>query len=127
MATFARFEEIDAWQNGRRLVKTVYVLTARKPFSLDNGLRNQLQRAAISICSNIAEGHGRRGNREFINFLWIAKGSASEVASQLYHAKDLGYITDEEMKGTYDLVMLISAELFSLIKYLSDHQNITKV
>lgn len=127
MAAFSRFEDIDAWRNGRELVKSIYTLTSRKPFSVDIGLRGQIQRAAISICSNIAEGYGRRGNKEFMNFLWIAKGSTAEVASQLYHAQDLGYITMEEMNDAQSLATRISAELFSLIKYLSSHQTSQKI
>ena len=97
MAAFKTFEEINAWQNARVLVKDVYAMTRCGDFSKDYGLRDQIQRAAVSICSNIAEGFERRGNKEFINFLWIAKGSAAEVCSQLYHARDLGYITEEKL------------------------------
>lgn len=119
MATFKSFEEIDAWKNGRALVCEIYKLTTKAPFAKDWGLKDQIQRAAVSICSNIAEGYGRRGNKEFVKFLWIAKGSAAEVASQVYHAKDLGYVTNEEFKRIYDDAGKISAETYSLIKYLS--------
>jgi hypothetical protein len=76
MAAFKTFEEINAWQNARVLVREVYAMTGSGDFSKDYGLKDQIQRAAVSICSNIAEGFERRGNKEFINFLWIAKGSA---------------------------------------------------
>ena len=102
MAAFKTFEEINAWQNARVLVTDVYAMTGSGDFSKDYGLRDQIQRAAVSICSNIAEGFERRSNKEFVNFLWIAKGSAAEVCSQLYHARDLGYITDEGFKVLYD-------------------------
>ena len=102
MAVFKTFEEINAWQNARELVKDVYAMTGSGDFSKDYGLKDQIQRASISICSNIAEGFERRGNKEFINFLWIAKGSAAEVCSQLYNARDLGYITDKGFKVMYD-------------------------
>ena len=69
MAVFKTFEEINAWQNARVLVTDVYAMTGSGDFSKDYGLRDQIQRAAVSICSNIAEGFERRGNKEFINFL----------------------------------------------------------
>ena len=119
MAGFKKFEEINAWQNARVLVMDVYAMTRSCDFSKDYGLRDQIQRAAVSICSNIAEGFERRGNKEFINFLWIAKGSAAEVCSQLHNAKDLGYITNERFKVMYDSAKQIGGMLFNLISVLS--------
>ena len=119
MAAFKTFEEINAWQNARGLVKDVYSMTRTGDFSKDFGLRDQIQRAAVSICSNIAEGFERRGNKEFVNFLWIAKGSAAEVCSQLHNARDLGYISDERFKLIYDSAKQIGGMLFNLITVLS--------
>ena len=119
MAAFKTFEEINAWQNARVLVKNVYALTRSGDFGKDYGLKDQIQRAAVSICSNIAEGFERRGNKEFINFLWIAKGSAAEVCSQLHNARDLGYITDETFNDMYDSAKQIGGMLFNLITVLS--------
>ena len=119
MAAFKTFEEINAWQNARVLVKDVYSMARCGDFSKDYGLKDQIQRSAVSICSNIAEGFERRGNKEFINFLWIAKGSAAEVCSQLHNAKDLGYITDEQFKPIYDSAKQIGGMLFKLITVLS--------
>ena len=79
MATIKRFKDIVAWQKARELVKAVYGVTRTGAFSKDWGLKDQIQRAAVSICSNIAEGFERSGNKEFANFLWIAKGSTGEV------------------------------------------------
>ena len=115
MAGFVRFEDISAWQQGRSLVNEVYSLSRSGLFAKDYGLREQMQRAAVSICSNIAEGFERRGNKEFIKFLWIAKGSAAEVASQLYHAKDLGYVTDEQFEKLYADSKKIGATIHRLI------------
>ena len=126
MAAFKTFEEINAWQNARVLVKDVYAMTRCGDFSKDYGLRDQIQRAAVSICSNIAEGFERRGNKEFINFLWIAKGSAAEVCSQLYHARDLGYITEEKFKTMYKSAKQIGGMLFNLITILSSQNRRTK-
>ena len=120
MAAFKTFEEIGAWKEARLLVNEVYSLTCREPFCRDYGLRDQIQRAAVSIGSNVAEGFERRGNKEFINFLWIAKGSAAEVSSQLYHARDLDYIDDAQFTAIYSHAKKISAMIFKLISSISD-------
>ena len=78
-------------------------------------MKDQIQRAAVSICSNIAEGFERSGNKEFANFLWIAKGSVGEVASQLYNAKDCGYVNEKTFATIQDDLRLISAMLYNLI------------
>ncbi|MBI3903716.1 MAG: four helix bundle protein [Nitrosomonadales bacterium] len=93
MATFKRFEEIEAWQKARELVREIYVISEQGQFARDFVLRDQIRRAGISIMSNIAEGFERDGRREFIQFLAIAKGSAAEVRAQLYIALDQNYIT----------------------------------
>ena len=126
MSVFKTFEEINAWQNARVLVKDVYALTRCGDFCKDYGLKDQIQRAAVSICSNIAEGCERRGNKEFINFLWIAKGSAAEVCSQLHSARDIGYITDEQFNSIYDSSIQIGGMLFNLISSLSSDERRTK-
>ena len=77
-----------------------------------------MQRASVSICSNIAEGFERSGNKEFVNFLWIAKGSTGEVLSQLYIAKDCGYIDDVAFGNIQERLQLISAMLYNLIRSL---------
>ena len=123
MATIKRFEEIEAWQMGRELTRTVYAATKQKEFAKDWGLRDQIQRASVSICSNIAEGFERSGNKEFANFLWIAKGSAGEVASQLYHAKDLGYITEEQYEQLTALTVSIRGKLHNFIQKLNAQPN----
>ena len=99
MATIKRFEEIVAWQEARKLAKMVYAVTRAGVFAKDFGLKDQIQRAAVSVGSNIAEGFERSGNKEFAKFLWIAKGSSGEVISQLYTAFDIGYITNEQLEA----------------------------
>ena len=102
MATIKRFEEIKAWQEARELAKLTYQVTRKVALSKDFGLKDQIQRAAVSVGSNIAEGFARNGNKEFSKFLWIAKGSAAEVQSQLYTAFDVGYITKTDFQLVYD-------------------------
>ena len=116
MATIKRFEDIQAWQDGCKLAIMIYNLTKSSGLSKDHGLKEQIQRAAVSVSSNIAEGFARSGNKEFVNFLWIAKGSAAEVQSQLYIAKEIGYITEEEFHDGYKLAEYCSIIIYKLIK-----------
>ena len=104
---------------GRELVKQIYALTRKGPFSKDYGLKDQIQRAAVSVCSNIAEGFERRGNREFVKFLWIAKGSAAEVGSQLYNARDIGYISTEDFDLIMQMAKTIAGKIQNLIKSIT--------
>lgn len=117
--TFTKFEDCEAWQLGRALVGEVYALTRKGAFAQDFGLRDQIQRAAVSVSSNVAEGYARRGNKEFVKFLWIAKGPAAEVQSQLHHAKDLGYIDAMAFEKVYNSANLIQVKLYHLIQSLS--------
>jgi len=96
-----RFEDLVFWQQARELTRAIYTLTQKNGFSRDYGLKDQIQRAAVSIMSNIAEGFSRGTNVEFSQFLFIAKGSLSEVQSQLYVALDLAYITQDEFRQVY--------------------------
>ena len=90
------FTDLVVWQRAIALGKEVYRLTARFPRSEQFGLTLQIRRAAVSVSSNIAEGHARQG-REFPHFLSIARGSSAEVHSQLLFAAELGYVTHEEI------------------------------
>jgi four helix bundle protein len=83
MATFRKFEDIKAWQKARRLTSKIYHATSSVRFAQDFGLRNQIQRASVSVMANIAEGYGRYSDKEFANFLNMAHASVSEVQSHL--------------------------------------------
>jgi len=114
-----RFEEIKAWQEGRELVKMVYqAVRANESFSKDFGLKEQIQRASVSVVSNIAEGFGRRSRKEFVQFLFVAKGSIAEVQSQLYVALDQNYITQEVFSVLYDKAEEVAKLLSGFITYL---------
>jgi four helix bundle protein len=93
-----RFEELIAWQKARELTRAIYQVTREGAFASDVSLARQVQRAAVSIMSNIAEGFERRGRREFQQFLFTAKGSCAEVRSQLYVAFDIGYIEESDFQ-----------------------------
>ncbi|HPC37183.1 MAG TPA: four helix bundle protein [Candidatus Marinimicrobia bacterium] len=92
MSKKERFEDMEAWQEARAIVSKIYDLCKNDSFRKNFNLTNQIQRAAISIIANIAEGFGRRGNKEFAQFLFIAKASAAELQSHLYIAFNQKYI-----------------------------------
>lgn len=91
-----RFEKLNVWKKAKNLSVEIYRLTSIEPFSKDWSLKDQIRKAAISIPSNIAEGQGRFGKREFQNYLSIANGSTYEVMTQIHIARDPGYITPME-------------------------------
>ena len=92
MKSVERFEDLVAWQKARMLAQTVYKITREHMFAKDIGLSSQVQRAAVSIMANIAEGFERNRSGEFHQFLSVAKGSCAEVRSHLYAAHDAGYL-----------------------------------
>ena len=101
MGRIKKFENLEDWKIAREVTKEIYSMSKNELFTKDFGLRNQICRASVSIMSNIAEGFERDGDKEFINFLSIAKGSAGEVRSQLYAALDQNYISQEEFNSAY--------------------------
>jgi four helix bundle protein len=111
------FEELEIWKEARRLTCAIYDLSQTARFSKDFGLRDQMQRAAVSIMSNIAEGFERGGNQEFIQFLYIAKGTCGELRSKLYVALDQGYVD----RKAADSLLAVLERLSVMIKHLIDH------
>lgn len=118
MGKVERFEDLDIWQQSRKITNNIYTACREDQFSKDFGLRDQIQRAAVSIMSNIAEGFERGTNKEFVQFLFIAKGSAGEVRSQLYVAHDLGYIKQDTFDSLNGDLLSISKQLSGFIQYL---------
>jgi len=113
-----RFEDIEVWKEARVLVNMVYDLTNNTRFSKDFGLKEQIQRAAVSCMSNIAEGFDSGTNRQFIQFITYTRRSASEVQSQLYVALDRNYITEKEFENAYNQAKLVGKLSNGFIKYL---------
>lgn len=114
-----RFEELECWQEARILVKMVYeAINKSERFKRDYRLRDQTTAAAISVMSNIAEGFSRQSNKEFTQFLYISKSSASEIQSIFYIALDLNYISKETFDIFYKQTDKISQINSGLIKYL---------
>jgi four helix bundle protein len=103
MAKIDRFEDLVAWQKARELVKEVYTITGTRQLSKDFGLRDQIQKAAVSIMANIAEGFERYRLAEFHQFLSVAKASCAELRSHFYVALDVGYLDQasfDNLQGT---------------------------
>jgi four helix bundle protein len=113
-----RFEDIEAWKEARRLVNTIYDISDEGLFSKDFGLKNQIRSASVSIMSNIAEGFDRGTNKEFIQFLIVARASAAELKSQLYVAADRRYMTQDKFKETYDQTTKVVSLIDGFIRYL---------
>lgn len=118
-----RFEDIQGWQEARKLTKQIYEVTNRFPFRKDMGLCGQIQRASVSIMANIAEGFDRQSKKEFSKFLNYASASASEVQSHLYVAVDQKYITDEDFELTYNQAKRAKSLINGFISYLKGRKN----
>ncbi len=118
MATIKRFEEFEAWQKAKVLSKEILNISSNEPFVRDYGLKKQILDSSGSIMDNIAEGFGRGGKKELIQFLSYSKGSVAEVQSQLYRVLDRSYITKEIFDKLYFQADEISKMLNGLINYL---------
>ncbi len=113
------FRDLRVWQSGMELVVGVYELTRSLPKSEVYGLSSQLQRAAVSIPANIAEGHARHNLREYLQFLSIARGSLTEVETYLELIPRLGYASSDQIQPLLDLAASISRQLIALRDSLS--------
>ncbi|MDR2682812.1 MAG: four helix bundle protein, partial [Dysgonamonadaceae bacterium] len=112
--TVKSFEDLTVWKEAMQLAVSVY---AEFKNNTDYGFKDQIQRSAVSIPSNIAEGYERQSNKEFVHFLFIAKGSAGELQTQLYIAQKIKYITKETCTELIDKTKKVSAMIHNLINY----------
>ena len=112
--------DLQVWQLGMRLVKDIYQLTCRLPDSEKFALCSQMQRAAVSIPSNIAEGAARSGNKEFLHFLSIARGSLCELETQVIISSELGYVDDNQ--ETMKLINELFAKLCALMNSIKERK-----
>ena len=119
MGIAKQFEDLSVWKTARKLTYRVYRATSNERFEQDFGLNGQIQRSAVSVMSNIAEGFGSRTSRTFIQFLGYARRSAAEVQSHLYVALDMNYISQEEFDTLYAEAESCSRQLFGFMKYLN--------
>jgi four helix bundle protein len=115
----SRFEDIEAWQEARILVREVYALFKD---CRDFGFRDQVQRAAVSIMSNIAEGFDRHSNKEFLHFLGISRGSLAEVRSLAYAALDIGHLSGEGFQTVERRCERLNGLINGFIHYLKRHE-----
>ena len=118
-----RFEDLEAWQIARELTNKIYSISRKESIRRDYGFVDQIRRAAISIMNNIAEGFERGSNKDFVRFLFIARGSAGEVRSMLYVGLDQGYLADDTFTRCHDLCVRCSQLCWGLIKHLKKHSN----
>jgi four helix bundle protein len=118
MATVKRFEDIQAWQKARTLVREIYQTCGKGSLRRDFGLKGQLCRSAVSVMSNIAEGFARKTDRDFAHFLDVAKGSAIENQSLLYVALDVGYVEPDEFRKLYRIAEETACLIGGFTSYL---------
>ena len=112
------FEELNVYQKARNLTNEIYAITRKAPFAKDFSLLDQLRRAAVSVISNIAEGFERGGDKEFVQFLSISKGSCGEVKSHLYVALDQQYIDSTQFNRLYNSADGVGRLLAGFMVYL---------
>ncbi|OPC48200.1 four helix bundle protein [Elizabethkingia anophelis] len=123
MATVSNFEDLEIWKKSREVCRKIDSILLQNP-NFSQNLKYQIDRSSASAMDNIAEGFEREGNKEFINFLSIAKGSCGEARSQLIRAFDRNYITENEYNDLKNECMELSRMISGFIKYLktTDHK-----
>lgn len=120
MATIERFEDLELWQSAREFSKFIFDITCNEYFEKDYRFKSQVRSSAGSVMDNIAEGFERNGNKEFVYFLYISKGSCGETRSQLYRALDCNYISEESFNLGQEKAILLSKVIAGFIKYLKN-------
>jgi len=111
------FRELEVWKKARELAVAVYAMTVDGPLSRDFGLRDQMRRAAVSICSNIAEGNDRNTDRDTVRFLYMAKGSSAELISQIEIAQGIEYLDQPNAQNIVSRCEEVAKMLRGLIKH----------
>jgi four helix bundle protein len=113
---YQKFKQLKVWQEVKRLAVEIYKMTSKGIFNMDYGLRDQIRRAAVSVASNIAEGYERNSSKEFERYLAFAKGSISELRTQLEIALDIGYIDKSNFERIDDNYEKVTAMTINLMK-----------
>ena len=119
MATIKKFEDLEIWQEARRLSNEIKEIVLNSELKNDFKLRDQIKGSSGSVMDNIAEGFERDGNIEFRQFLSVAKGLAGESRSQLYRVFDYGYITEEKLEKLVNEYEQLSKRIANFITYLN--------
>lgn len=124
MKEYKTYKDLNVWVSARSLCIDVYSLTKAYPVSEQFGLTNQLRRAAISVASNIAEGHGRQYKKETLQFLHMAKGSLNELETQLLLSVDLNFAAEKEVDAVLLTIESTRKQLIGFINYLTKEKNL---
>jgi four helix bundle protein len=119
MATITKFEDLEIWQEARKLAKEVFLLSIETDLKTDFRFKEQIKASSGSVMDNIAEGFERDGNLEFRQFLSVAKGSAGETRSQIYRLYDCEYISEEQFKDLKNKYENLSGKIKNFITYLN--------
>jgi four helix bundle protein len=122
MATIKDFEDLEIWKTARLLCNEIHALTESENFKKDWGLKHQMLNSSGSVMDNIAEGFERNGNKEFIQALFIAKGSLGELRSQLIRSADKKYISDEELNSFREKIKNLGGKIWNFITYLKSSE-----
>lgn len=122
MPTINKFEDLEIWQLAREIEQFTFELTKEELLSKDFKLKNQMNDSSSSVMSNIAEGFGRGGRLEFINFLSFAKGSAAELQSQYYNCLDRKYIVEDRFNSNYHKIEILCKKISAFIAYLNQSE-----
>ncbi len=122
MATVTKIEDLLILQEARILVKNIFLITSKDKFSKEFFLKDQIKRSSISVMSNIAEGYGRSGNKEFVQFLYISNGSLSELKSQLYISFDFHLISNEELDNFLKDILKIENMIKAFIRKIKNSE-----
>jgi four helix bundle protein len=117
--TIKRFEELEIWQKARELCKKIREIAETSPLGKDYSIKDQILRSSGSVMDNIAEGFERDGKKEFINFLYIAKGSLGETRSQTHRSFDAKHFDEEVYKDLLNDCLNLSAKIAHFISYLN--------
>jgi four helix bundle protein len=127
MSTIKRFEDLECWQEARKLIRQVYELTKKKDFSADFELKNQVRRSAVSVMANVAEGFHRNSNKDFLKFLDYSRSSIAETLSHAYIALDQDYVSESDMVNLKKQAELVWRKINSLISYLNQHNQLNQL
>lgn len=118
MATIKNFQDLEIWQEARILSKEIFILVEKEFYRKDWGLRQQMLDSSGSVMDNIAEGFERNGNKEFVQFLFISKGSLGELRSQIIRSTDRNYLNESETQLFLDKIKSLGSKIWNFISYL---------
>ena len=120
--TVKRFEELEIWKNSRLLCRKIRELSLNSSLAKDYSIKDQILRSSGSVMDNIAEGYERDGKKEFLQYLYIAKGSPGETRSQVYRCFDVHHLSEEQYLSLLNDCLNLSAQIKNFINYISESE-----